>query len=297
MRNLVKYLLAMAVMGSGFYAAQQYRHPNGYPQNGAVAARTPTAGSLVDNGQQPRGAASPAPLPVAALADVDRVPLLGSDRTATPGRSTLADAASVAKQPTLRSDGPAEPSSSAPAAQRSGSDAKNTDSKKETEVKSKSKKQNPKKTATAKAPDKDFVPPDLAHEYRPHAERFEIVKEAKSEEQGESAHHEAVSSSTSAAPPKSQEAPPAAAPRRHRIAEGDTLPRLAEKYLGSRDRYVDLFQANADVLFDPRLIPIGVEIVIPGGTTIVAQAAATPATAGDADDRPAPRSKAAPDAP
>ena len=82
--------------------------------------------------------------------------------------------------------------------------------------------------------------------------------------------------------PSLPEAPPAAAVCRHRIAEGDTLARLAEQYLGSRDRYLELFQANADVLFDPRLIPIGVEIVIPDRTTIVAQAATAPATVDDA---------------
>ena len=80
---------------------------------------------------------------------------------------------------------------------------------------------------------------------------------------------------------------------RHRIAEGDTLAQLAEQYLGSRERYLDLFQANADVLFDPRLIPIGVEIVIPDRTTVVAQAAAAPATVGDGGQGSTPPADAA----
>jgi phage tail protein X len=85
--------------------------------------------------------------------------------------------------------------------------------------------------------------------------------------------------------------------RRHRIAEGDTLARLAEQYLGSRDRYLELFQANADVLFDPRLIPIGVEIVIPDRTTIIAQAATTPATVDDAAQDSTPPASEAPATP
>ena len=255
MRNLAKYFLVLAVMGGGFYAAQQHRRPNGNAPSGTVAVREPTVEPSNSGGQRPPGVASPKPLPVAALADVDRVPLLGSDRPKTPGRSTLSETASVTKQPTLRADSPAEPSSSADSAKKSGSDATNVDSKKQAEVKSKPKKQNPKKAATAKTEDKDkdFVPPELAHEYRPRAERFEIGKEASSEGPGDSELQDAGSPSTPSAQPKPQEAPPAATPRRHRIAEGDTLAQLAEKYLGSRDRCQDLFQANADVLFDPEI--------------------------------------------
>ena len=291
MRNLAKYFLTLAVMGGGFYAAQQYRHPNGNTPSGTVAVREPTVEPSPSGGQRLPGATSPTPLPVAALADVDRVPLLGADRPKTPGRSTLSEAASVTKQPTLGGDGPPEPSSSADSAKESGSDATNVDSKKQAQVKSKPKKQNPKKAAIAKTEDKDFVPPELAHEYRPRAEAFEVGKEAGSERHGEPEPQKAASSSAnSSAQTEPQEAPLAATPRRHRIAEGDTLGRLAEKYLGSRDRYLDLFQANADVLFDPRLIPIGVEIVIPDRTTVVAQAATTPPTVGEADDNPTPPS-------
>lgn len=271
MRNLAKYFLVLAVMGGGFYAAQQDRHPNGNAPSGTVAVREPTAEPSNLGGQRPPGTAAATPLPVAALADVDRVPLLGSDRPTTPGKSTLPETASVTKQPTLRVDGPAEKSSSADSAKKPGPDATNVNSKKSAEIKSKPKKQNSKKAATIKAQDKDFIPPELAHEYRTHAERFEIGKEASSKEPSESEHQDAASSATATAQPASREAPLAETPRRHRIAEGDTLARLAEKYLGSRDRYLDLFQANADVLFDPKLIPIGVEIVIPDRTTIVAQ--------------------------
>jgi nucleoid-associated protein YgaU len=296
MRNLAKYFLTLAVMSGGFYAAQQYRRPNGDTPSGTVAVREPTVEPSSNGGQRLPGATSPTPLPVAALADVDRVPLLGADRPKTPGRSTLSETASVTKQPTLRGDGQPESSSSADSAKESGSDATNVDPQKQAQVKSKPKKQNPKKAATAKTEGKDFVPPELAHAYRPRAEAFEIGKEASSEGHGEPQPQKAASSSsTSSVQAEPQDALAAGTPRRHRIAEGDTLARLAEKYLGSRDRYLVLFQANADVLFDPRLIPIGVEIVIPDRTTVVARATTTPATVGEVDDNPTPPSPAAPD--
>jgi len=296
MRNLAKYFLTLAVMGGGFYAAQQYRHPNGNTPSGTVAVREPTVEPSPSGGQRLPGATSPTPLPVAALADVDRVPLLGADRPKTPGRSTLSETASVTKQPTLQADGPPEPSSSADSAKESGSDATNVDPQKQAQVKSKPKKQNPKKAATAKTEDKDFAPPELAHEYRPRAEAFEIGKEASSEGHGEPKPQKAASSSsTSSAQTERQDARSAGTPRRHRIAEGDTLARLAEKYLGSRDRCQELFQANTDVLFDQRLIPIGVEIVIPDRTTVVAQAPTPPGTVGDGGQDSTPPADSTPD--
>jgi nucleoid-associated protein YgaU len=51
--------------------------------------------------------------------------------------------------------------------------------------------------------------------------------------------------------------------RRHRIADGDTLPRLAERYLGSAERYLEIYEHNRDVLHSPDELPIGVELRIP----------------------------------
>ena len=318
MRNLAKYFLALAVMGTGFYAAQQYRRPDRYSENAAVAARRPSAGSLDNGGQQPSSTASAQPLPVAALADVDRLPLLGADRTSAQVGSTVTGAASVAKQPTLRGDDLAEKPQAAGWPPRFGSDTSNQDTKKQTVAKPSHKKQNSKKTAVAKpqaseqndgardeakhaateanlTPDTVFMPPDFAREYRPYVERFPIGMESSSMGPGTSAREKVAAWSRSGGGPKPQKAPSAAQPRKHRIAEGDTLRRLAEKYLGSRDRYLDLFQANQDVLFDPQLIPIGVEIVIPDRTTIVAQAATGPAATGDSNAAPDPEPDAARD--
>ena len=51
--------------------------------------------------------------------------------------------------------------------------------------------------------------------------------------------------------------------RAHKVVDGDTLAALAERYLGSSLRAGDIFEANRDVLFDPQLLPIGVELKIP----------------------------------
>ncbi|MBN1908497.1 MAG: hypothetical protein JW818_02050 [Pirellulales bacterium] len=51
--------------------------------------------------------------------------------------------------------------------------------------------------------------------------------------------------------------------RIHRIVDGDTLPALAEHYLGDRARYLEIFRANRDVLDDPELLPRGVDLKIP----------------------------------
>ena len=42
----------------------------------------------------------------------------------------------------------------------------------------------------------------------------------------------------------------------HRIVDGDTLPALAERYLGSPSRAREIFDANRSVLSDPELLPI-----------------------------------------
>jgi nucleoid-associated protein YgaU len=61
---------------------------------------------------------------------------------------------------------------------------------------------------------------------------------------------------------------PAAAPTdqtasTHTIVDGDTLASLAERYLGAAGRANEIFQANRDVLSNPDLLPIGVELKLP----------------------------------
>ncbi len=49
----------------------------------------------------------------------------------------------------------------------------------------------------------------------------------------------------------------------HRIADGDTLSKLAERYLGRGDRYLEIYDLNREVLASPDLLPIGVVLKIP----------------------------------
>lgn len=73
--------------------------------------------------------------------------------------------------------------------------------------------------------------------------------------------------------PRPKTPPAAASPRHenaarqayltHRIADGDTLSGLAQHYLGSSKRFLEIFTANRDRLASPDLLPIGVELRIP----------------------------------
>jgi nucleoid-associated protein YgaU len=58
-------------------------------------------------------------------------------------------------------------------------------------------------------------------------------------------------------------APADQATHTHKIVDGDTLPALAERYLGAASRAREIFDANRDLLLDPELLPIGVELKIP----------------------------------
>ena len=68
--------------------------------------------------------------------------------------------------------------------------------------------------------------------------------------------------------------------RTHKIVDGDTLQTLAERYLGSAEHWMEIYEANRDVLTSPRILPIAVKLKIPprrrGGST----------TGGDSDVMP-----------
>jgi nucleoid-associated protein YgaU len=51
--------------------------------------------------------------------------------------------------------------------------------------------------------------------------------------------------------------------RTHKVVDGDKLNTLAKDFLGSADRASEIFEANRDVLSDPELLPIGVELKLP----------------------------------
>ncbi len=52
-------------------------------------------------------------------------------------------------------------------------------------------------------------------------------------------------------------------PAKHKIVDGDTLPALAERYLGDGSRWNEIFQANQNALSSPQLLPIGAVLAIP----------------------------------
>jgi nucleoid-associated protein YgaU len=65
----------------------------------------------------------------------------------------------------------------------------------------------------------------------------------------------------------------------HKIVDGDSLPLLAERYLGSASRAGEIFACNRDVLSDPELLPIGSRLRIPTGPPRPAVATEPPANA------------------
>lgn len=52
-------------------------------------------------------------------------------------------------------------------------------------------------------------------------------------------------------------------PTAHRIADGDSLESLAERYLGAAGRAEELLEANRELLPNPTVLPIGLELRIP----------------------------------
>jgi nucleoid-associated protein YgaU len=56
---------------------------------------------------------------------------------------------------------------------------------------------------------------------------------------------------------------PPGKPRTYRIRDGDTLEKIAERLLGSRERAGELFEANRALLSRPDLLPVGITIMIP----------------------------------
>jgi len=59
-----------------------------------------------------------------------------------------------------------------------------------------------------------------------------------------------------------------APPRIHRIIDGDTLPKIAQRYLRDARRSDEIFSLNRDVLSNPDLLPIGAELKVPAITAV-----------------------------
>lgn len=59
--------------------------------------------------------------------------------------------------------------------------------------------------------------------------------------------------------------PPMPAAGIHVIQEGDSLWKLAKKYLGSGDRYKEIMEANQEAISHPNMLRMGQKLIIPGG--------------------------------
>jgi len=49
----------------------------------------------------------------------------------------------------------------------------------------------------------------------------------------------------------------------HEVAKGDTLSKIAEKYYGDPSLYMQIFEANKDILSNPDMIRVGQKLRIP----------------------------------
>lgn len=52
-------------------------------------------------------------------------------------------------------------------------------------------------------------------------------------------------------------------PKVHYLRDGDTLEALAERFLGNRERAVEIYEANRGTILRPDLLPVGKAITIP----------------------------------
>ncbi|TWT78031.1 LysM domain/BON superfamily protein [Posidoniimonas polymericola] len=73
---------------------------------------------------------------------------------------------------------------------------------------------------------------------------------------------EPVAELTPLAPPSQWEDPQTHA-RTHVVTDGDSLPRLAERYLGDTARSTEIYELNREQLTHPELLPLGLELRLP----------------------------------
>ncbi len=299
MRHVVKYLLVLAMLMSGFYMARMFR----VPHSAGVGVETPAENGPSDLptlGEGLDAQVGSDGLPAAALADVDKTSVavvedLAEFGSREPADRTGADSGQwpLSGQPTVRKQGEskrhrsqsdeqprrgaryngdqrqAEPMHSSDSFspdrdltdERSGDSWGRLDSETESTLDNQQSESvgsygSPKKTRRSAT--YDNAVPEFAADYKPWLDPLEesVQPYAKPVETFE--HSDSLGEANRGDRQKEHDHVV-----RHRIVEGDTLRHLAERYLGDRDRYLDLYEANSDVLFHPRLLPIGIEIVIP----------------------------------
>jgi nucleoid-associated protein YgaU len=252
MRHLVKYFLVVSVVLAGFYAARQFQ----IQQSDEDTASSPGRGGPVEfnstyDQAEPARPASTDPVPVAALVDVDKMLLPAADeaerslvRARVAEGVVAAGGASIKRQPTVTRQSTAKRQ----ATELGAPESSGWESSERADA--------PGTVADSGFPE-ETEPPRIADSYRP---RLEPLTDGSRQNASPETTGSVPASDDSLGEADEGDLLPS---RRHEIADGDTLPRLAERYLGSRDRYLDIYRINQDVLTDPRLLPIGVEIAIP----------------------------------
>ena len=284
-----KYVVVVLMMVTAGYAAHQFRRA---PSERIVplAASSPQVPTSAQSAVAPQLPKRRGQLPVTALADPEREP-----PAALRQEQPEAKAPSLDKQPTVQRN--ADKPGDRAAAQKKGNakhaESKKSDGKKPGDMQAN--KENSavgKQAAVARAVPKSATvgdlkpvtppkipalakkerpsveqptlnadpPPQLADRYQPVLSRLDLARP----------HDKAPPPPWPASPPGagSRATLPIAAAdqeRRHRVVDGDTLAQLAQRYLGDDRRYLEILCANRELLKDPGLLPIGVELIIPAG--------------------------------
>ena len=86
---------------------------------------------------------------------------------------------------------------------------------------------------------------------------------AAAPEPGKPAESESSAASRAPAAPETVAGRRTLAERRHQVVDGDDLRQLADRYLGSSERWREIYEANRISLMNPELLPIGIELRIP----------------------------------
>ncbi len=274
MQHVVKYLLAIVVLMAGFYLARRFQQrpavDNGDEEivSAAMSPRVALEPTSSDGSTRSRVA-------VAVLADVDRLPSenpvqsardLAAERPEQLVEPYIPEEPAVEKQPTIKKAGNRK-RRVRPKPEDNGQDVGNTYSAE--------KHDSPPRTSKV-------TPPSLANRYHTRLDPLDdrVTDEEATDrdsETGESTAGESPDDPTTIddlfsdlddemredSADLDSERVGSDLPLRHRIIAGDTLGKLAEVYLGDRSRFLDVYEANRDVLTDPRLLPIGVDLSIP----------------------------------
>ncbi len=302
MRDFCRYLLVLSVLGLGFYGASQHRVTDESPNTMDDLTELEMPSQPTQMVEQTQSAKSAEAIPLAALLDADRAspndgqaePVKDLARLPKITRQSTSDQnPSVDDSPAEQTDG-AEKSTSG--AEQIAAETPETPETLETLARDSETDQprpsEPPRIGSTAATESSATPkfplPKLA--VRP-GNRFSLPDPIEQDPSGERKtdqqidppwdEHEPddpdsseqlaadddpsgpISLSQTQSETKSPKSEPSPEKLIHHVEQGDTLPKLAERYLGDREKYRVIFDANAQILPDPRLLPIGVELKIP----------------------------------